>query len=143
MTRYAQSPKPVNFVCGNCKNHMSFSPSLPIASDSYGYYYLITPSSEYSKLQVLDILLKEFSQTIEDRNLLDVISVKCVRCGKYSSFAIATAVIAQCDKGNVDKVLSLKDNHDVFKLPIVLLQRLSDESFLPLCLMDSFIDKGY
>jgi len=111
-------------------------------SDSYGYYYLIDSYGEYAKLQVVDVQYEDegFSHPTENRNIVDIISVKCPNCGKFSSFAIATAVIAHYVNGKAE-VLLLKDNNDVCKLPIVLLQRLSDESFLPLCIMDTFIEK--
>ena len=141
MPTYIQSSKPVDFICGNCRNEMSFSPSLPIISDSCGYYYLITPFGEHSKLQVVDIRYYEYFQPTENKKISDIISVKCPKCGMFSSFAIATAVIANYAARKVDEVLMSKRKNGVCELPIVLLQRLSDDNFLPLCIMDTFVDK--
>ncbi|MDD4859570.1 MAG: hypothetical protein PHR56_05130 [Dehalococcoidales bacterium] len=141
MTTYIQSSKPVDFICGNCRNELSFSPSLPIISDRSGYYYLITPFGEHSKLQVVEIKYDGCFQPTENKNIIDVISVKCPKCGKFSSFAIATAVITRYSNGKVEGVLTIKDNSGVSELPIIVMQRLSDESFMPLRIMDIFIEK--
>jgi len=109
-------------------------------SDSYGYYYLITPSGEYSKLQVVDIKYDGAFQPIENKNISDVMSVRCPKCGKFSSFAIATAVIARHTNGKVEGVLVTKNNDGISELPVVIMQRLSDERFLPLSIMDKFVE---
>jgi len=107
-TKYVRPSKKVDYICGNCRNKLSFTPSIPIVTDRLGYYYLITPSGGYSKLQVLDIKYEESFQTTENRNLLDTISVRCPECGKFSSFAIATAVIDKYINGEFHGVLAVK-----------------------------------
>jgi hypothetical protein len=140
-TKYVQSSKQVHFICGNCKNALSFTPSVPIISDTQGHYSLINAYGKYSQLQAVHIKYEKFFQTTENKEISDIISVQCPHCGIFSSFAIAVGVIERYVNGKSGGVLLIKNNNAVHELPIVLLQRLADNSFLPLCIMDMFVDK--
>ena len=140
-TRYVQPSKQVDFICGNCGKVASFSPSVPIISDNEGAYYLINTYGEYLKLQVVEIQYEESFQSIQNKDIPDTISVKCPNCSKFSYFAIAVAIIVRYINGKAEGVLTTKSKNAVHELPIVLMQRLYDDSLLPLSIMDMFFDK--
>jgi len=139
--RYVQPSKQIDFICGNCGNVVSFSPSVPIVSDNYGAYYLVNANGEHLKLQVVEIQYKESLQPIPNKNIPDTISVRCPSCSKFSYFAIAVAIIVRSTNGKADVVLTTRTESAIHELPIVLMQRLYDDSLLPLSIMDMFVDE--
>lgn len=135
-TTYVQPSTPVDYACGNCANVLSFAPSIPIASDNEGAHYLINAHGDYLKLQVAEIHSDESLQPIQNKDIPDTISVQCPICAKFSHFAIALAIIVRYLNGTPDVTLTTTSTQGIHDLPIVLMQRLHDDSLLPLCIMD-------